>query len=85
MKDEQAQRTMPKGNDPLISIIIPTLNEGENIAACLASTQNAPDVERIVVDGGSKDRTLQIARSCGAKAPPLFGPGGEEGPISLMD
>jgi rSAM/selenodomain-associated transferase 2 len=65
---------MHKENNPLISIIIPTLNEEENMAACLASTQNAPDVERIVVDGGSKDRTLEIARSCGAKV--LRGPVG---------
>lgn len=65
---------MHKENNPLISIIIPTLNGEENIAVCLASTQNASDVERIVVDGGSKDRTLEIARSCGARV--LGGPVG---------
>jgi rSAM/selenodomain-associated transferase 2 len=52
---------------PLISIIIPTLNEEENISTCLASTWDAPNVERIVVDGGSADRTVEVARSCGAK------------------
>ncbi len=52
---------------PLISIIIPTLNEEKNIAACLTGTLNAPNVERIVVDGGSHDLTVEIARSCGAK------------------
>jgi rSAM/selenodomain-associated transferase 2 len=52
---------------PLISIIIPTLNEQANIASCLASTRYAPNVERIVVDGGSHDLTVEIARSCGAK------------------
>jgi len=56
-----------KGKFPLISIITPALNEEENIAACLASTRNAPNVERIVVDGGSKDRTREIALACGAK------------------
>ena len=50
-----------------ISIIIPTLNEEENIASCLASTQNAANAERIVVDGGSRDRTVLIALACGAK------------------
>lgn len=54
-------------NLPLISIIIPTLNEEENIAACLKRTLNASNVERIVVDGGSHDLTIEIARSCGAK------------------
>ncbi len=51
----------------MISIIIPTLNEEENIAACLASTQNASNAERIVVDGGSRDRTVEIALACGAR------------------
>jgi rSAM/selenodomain-associated transferase 2/rSAM/selenodomain-associated transferase 1 len=51
----------------LISIIIPTLNEEENISACLASTQNASHVERIVVDGGSSDRTVEVARTRGVK------------------
>jgi len=51
---------------PFISIVIPTLNEEENIARCLASTQNAPEAERIVVDGGSRDRTVEIALACGA-------------------
>ena len=51
---------------PLISIIVPTLNEEENIAGCLGSTQNASNAQRIVVDGGSRDRTVEIARACGA-------------------
>lgn len=50
-----------------ISIIIPTLNEEKSIQACLASCGNSADTETIVVDGGSRDRTLEIARSCGAK------------------
>jgi rSAM/selenodomain-associated transferase 2 len=52
---------------PLISIIIPTLNEEDNIAGCLVSTQNALNAERIVVDGGSRDRTVEIALACGAR------------------
>jgi rSAM/selenodomain-associated transferase 2 len=47
-----------------ISVIIPTLNEAENIAATLASTKNA---EVIVVDGGSQDSTVRIAKKWGAK------------------
>jgi len=50
-----------------ISIIIPTLNEAENIAKTLASTRGAPDVEVILVDGGSSDQTVEMARSCGAE------------------
>ena len=55
------------GDLALISIIIPTLDEEENIAACLASTQNASHAERIVADGGSRDRTVEIALACGAR------------------
>jgi len=51
----------------LFSVIIPTLNEEENIEACLASTKGPSLVERIVVDGESRDRTVEIARTCGAK------------------
>ena len=50
-----------------ISIIIPTLNEGTNLPATLASTRNAVDVEVIVVDGGSSDETVQVARSWGTE------------------
>jgi rSAM/selenodomain-associated transferase 2/rSAM/selenodomain-associated transferase 1 len=49
-----------------ISIIIPTLDEEENIAACLAGCRPSPNTETIIVDGGSRDRTAEIARSCGA-------------------
>jgi len=49
-----------------ISIIIPTLNEVENIAQTIRGTQGASDVEVIVVDGGSTDKTMKVARSCGA-------------------
>lgn len=50
----------------MISVIIPTFNEEENIAQCLVSLshQSVPrsEYEIIVVDGGSKDATCEIAR-----------------------
>jgi glycosyltransferase involved in cell wall biosynthesis len=50
----------------MISVIIPTFNEEENIAQCLVSLshQTVPrkDYEIIVVDGGSKDATCEIAK-----------------------
>ena len=50
----------------MISVIIPTFNEEENIAQCLVSLshQNIPraDYEIIVVDGGSEDATCEIAK-----------------------
>lgn len=47
-----------------ISVIIPVLNEAEDIAAAIASIKN---VEVIVVDGGSQDSTVQIAKELGVK------------------
>ena len=50
----------------MISVIIPTFNEEENIAQCLVSLrhQTVPrgEYEIIVVDGNSKDRTREIAQ-----------------------
>ena len=48
-----------------ISIIIPTLNEQQVLGATLHRLANQPDCERIVVDGGSSDATLALAREAG--------------------
>ena len=47
-----------------LSVIIITLNEARNIAACLKSVSFADEI--IVLDGGSTDATPDIARACGA-------------------
>ncbi len=45
-----------------LSVIIPTLNEADNIAACVRSIQaQGIAAEVIVVDGGSSDETVSIA------------------------
>ncbi len=49
-----------------ISIIIPTLNEATNITSAISSAQSSTNVEIIVVDGGSDDDTVAIAKSLGA-------------------
>ncbi|QSJ14386.1 TIGR04283 family arsenosugar biosynthesis glycosyltransferase [Nostoc sp. UHCC 0702] len=50
-----------------ISIIIPTLNEAGNIKEAIATTQPSTNIEIIVVDGGSQDDTVEIAKSLGVK------------------
>ena len=47
-----------------ISVIVPTLNEEENIPHLLDSLENQTrrDYEIVLVDGGSTDRTLTIAK-----------------------
>ncbi len=44
-----------------ISIIIPTFNEEENIGKCLETVVNIPGIEVIVSDGGSTDKTVEMA------------------------
>jgi rSAM/selenodomain-associated transferase 2 len=50
-----------------ISIIIPTLNEAENIKEAIVTTQPNTNIEVIIVDGGSKDNTIEIAQSLNVK------------------
>lgn len=50
---------------PPVSVLILTLNEEVNIADCLASCAWSDDVH--VLDSGSEDRTVEIARSLGAQ------------------
>ena len=44
-----------------ISVIIPTLNEEKTISRCLEDIVDDPHIEIIVSDGGSTDRTVEIA------------------------
>lgn len=50
---------------PLFSIIIPTLNSAKTISVALESIlqQSFKDFEILIIDGISKDNTLEIARS----------------------
>jgi rSAM/selenodomain-associated transferase 2/rSAM/selenodomain-associated transferase 1 len=50
-----------------ISIIIPTLNEAAILARTLSQLESVDGVEVIVVDGGSNDETIELARARGAK------------------
>ena len=51
---------------PRISIVIPTLNEAAAISETVRRAQSATNVEVIVVDGGSRDGTTEIAGRLGA-------------------
>ena len=50
-----------------ISIIIPALNEAANIAKTVSLAQKGSNVEIIIVDGGSQDETMAIAKSLNVK------------------
>lgn len=55
-----------------LTVIIPTLNEGGNITACIASAPFAGEV--IVADAGSTDGTVELARAAGATVLERTGP-----------
>lgn len=50
-------------NPPLVSFCIPTFNNEDTLDRCLNSiiNQEYPDIEIIVVDNGSADKTIEIA------------------------
>ncbi len=56
-------------NKPLVSIIIPTYNSASKINACINSikSQTYSNIETIVVDQSSSDKTQHIAKAKGAK------------------
>lgn len=60
MKKEEVE-----AKDRQLSVIILTFNEEANLPACLESLEGL-DCERFVVDSGSTDGTLEIARRMGA-------------------
>ncbi len=57
-------------SSPSVSYVIPTLNAERTLADCLASIRAQDydgEVEIVLADGGSSDRTLEIAREHGVE------------------
>jgi glycosyltransferase involved in cell wall biosynthesis len=59
------------GHEPLVSVVIPCLNEAENIERCVALARQGLDAggfrgEIIVVDNASEDDSAELARAAGA-------------------
>jgi glycosyltransferase involved in cell wall biosynthesis len=61
---------MPAVTGPLITAVVATYNEERHIAGCLSGLQaqvDLPgDIEILVIDGGSTDRTVEIVRRIAA-------------------
>ena len=56
-----------KVSNQYLSIVIPTFNEEEHLRQTLEKVGRIPHGEVIVVDGGSRDSTAEIAEEWGAK------------------
>ncbi len=70
-------RKLQGEKDLSMSVIVPTLNEEENIKMFLSSVNGQPsvNVETLIIDGGSRDRTPRIAIQHNAKVVVLPGYG----------
>lgn len=55
------------GPGPLVTVVTPTLNQGRFLRTAIESvlSQSYPGIEYLVLDGGSKDETVEILRSYG--------------------
>ncbi len=63
-------------SDQKISIVLATFNEEQNLRNCLESVKDIA-WEIVIVDGGSRDKTIEVAKEFGAKIiqtnnPPVF-------------
>ena len=63
-----AMQALCSGKDrPALSVVIPALNEAGQIAETLSALARSSNVEIIVVDGGSPDGTIAVARAAGVR------------------
>lgn len=65
-----------EGRDGLLSIIVPTKNEESQIERTLSPLVGRERVEVLVADGGSSDRTCELAERSGARVLRVRGPRG---------
>ena len=66
------RRAGPVALNPLVSVVIPCLNEAGNIEECVSAAWNALDAngitgEVVVADNGSTDGSAELARAAGAR------------------
>ncbi len=67
------QETSANGRQPLVTVVVPMLNEERYIGPCLESLANgdypAESMEVLVIDGGSTDRSIAIVEGWTERLP----------------
>lgn len=65
----QVPRPLPQVGRPLVSVVTPALNSARFIVQCIESvlSQDYPNVEHIVQDGGSIDGTVELLQQYGKR------------------
>lgn len=58
---------LPQKCAGLLSVVIPTLNEADQLEATLSPILHRPNCEIIIADGGSTDGTVDLARKLGCR------------------
>jgi glycosyltransferase involved in cell wall biosynthesis len=69
---------------PTISVVVPAYNASRTLELCLKSlaATDLPPIECIIVDDGSTDSTVEVARRYGAK---VLSTGGRKGPAKARN
>ena len=70
--ESSASAPDPAADEPLVSVVIPCLNEEQNIVQCVTSAREVMDRnglrgEVVVADNNSTDASAELARSAGAR------------------
>ena len=62
---------MDSKTNPLVSILVPVYNVEKYIATCLDSllAQSYPNIEIVLIDDGSPDRSIEICQEYAKKFP----------------
>jgi len=65
--DQRFYLDTEKISDPIITVVIPTYNEENNVEKVIKDFQSEKNVKYIlVIDNNSTDKTVEIAKQCGA-------------------
>ncbi len=77
----------PPAGRPLVSVVVPTFNASDSIAACLQRLvdQSYADIEILVCDDASTDSTLAIARAVGDSRIRILASGVNRGPSAARN